>query len=44
MPSGVTLRVSPGWGLTDTSHRFLLRWGLTYEISGFGRKVRSWFR
>jgi hypothetical protein len=44
MPSGVTLRLSPGWGLTDTSHRFLLRWGMTYEISGFGHKVRSWFR
>lgn len=44
MPSGVTLRVSPSWGLTDTSHRFLLRWGLTYEISGFGRKVRKLFR
>jgi len=44
MPSGITLRLSPGWGLTDTSHRFLLRWGLTYEFSGFGHKVRSWFR
>jgi hypothetical protein len=44
MPSGVTLGVSPGWGLTDTSHRFLLRWGLRYEISGFAHKVRSWFR
>jgi hypothetical protein len=44
MPSGVTLRVSPGWGLTDTSHRFLLRWGLTYEISDLPHKVRSWFR
>jgi hypothetical protein len=44
MPRGVTLRLSPGWGLTDTSHRFLLRWGLTYEFSGFGNKVRSWFR
>ncbi|MGH9711992.1 MAG: hypothetical protein ACRD5M_01670 [Candidatus Acidiferrales bacterium] len=44
MPSGVTLRLSPGWGLTNTSHRFLLRWGLTYEISGFGHKVRKLFR
>jgi hypothetical protein len=44
MPSGVTLRLSPGWGLTDTSHRFLVRLGLSYEISGWGHKVRSWFR
>jgi len=44
MPSGLTLRVSPGWGLTDPSHRFVLRWGLKYEFSGLGRKVRSWFR
>jgi hypothetical protein len=43
-PHGVTLRVSPSWGLTDTSHRFLLRGGLSYEISGWGHKVRSWFR
>jgi hypothetical protein len=44
MPSGVTLRLSPGWGLTDTSHRFLVRLGLSYEISGWGHKVGSWFR
>lgn len=44
MPSGVTLRLAPGWGLTDTSHRFLLRWGLTYEFPGFGHKLRSLFR
>ena len=36
--------ISPGFGLNDNSHRLLLRWGLTYEISGFGRKVRSLFR
>jgi hypothetical protein len=44
MPSGLRLRVSPGWGLTDASHRFLLRWGLTYEFSGFGNKLRKMFR
>ena len=43
MPSGVTLSVSPGFGLTDVSHRFLLRWGMSYEIGGFGRKLRSLF-
>jgi len=44
MPSGLRLRVSPGWGLTDASHRFLLRWGMTYEFSGFGNKLRKMFR
>jgi hypothetical protein len=44
MPSGVTLRVSPGWGLTSESHRFVLRWGLKYEISGFGQKMRKLLR
>ena len=44
MPSGVTLSVSPGFGLTSASHGLLLRWGLTYEFGGFGRKVRNLFR
>lgn len=44
MPTGVTLRISPGFGLNDNSHRFLLRWGMSYEVSGFGRKLRSWLR
>ncbi len=44
LPSGTTFRLSPGWGLTDTSHRFLLRWGVSYELAGFGRQVRRWFR
>ena len=44
LPNGVTLSVSPGFGLNDNSHRFLLRWGMSYEISGFSRKVKSLFR
>ncbi len=44
LPSGVSFRISPGFGLNDNSHKFLLRWGLTYEIDGFGRKVRRWLR
>jgi hypothetical protein len=44
LPNGVTLSLSPGFGLNDNSHRFLLRWGLSYEIGGFGRKVRNLFR
>ena len=44
LPSGWTLRVSPGFGLNDNSHSFLLRWGLSREISGFGSVVASLFR
>ena len=44
LPSGVTLSLSPGFGLNNNSHRFLLRWGMSYEIGGFGRKLRSLFR
>jgi len=43
MPSGVTLRLSPGWGLNDQSHRFLFRWGISYEVAQFGRQVRRLF-
>ena len=44
MPSGMTLSVSPGFGLTDTSHRFLMRFALSYEVQQFGRQVKSMFR
>jgi hypothetical protein len=44
LPSGVSFRISPGFGLTAQSHPFLLRWGISYEIDGFGRKVRNLFR
>jgi hypothetical protein len=44
LPNGVSFRASPGFGLNSNSHTFLLRWGMSYEIEGFGRKVRSWFR
>jgi len=43
LPNGVTLKVEPAWGLTADSHRALLRFGMSYEISGFGRKVRNLF-
>lgn len=38
------LRVSPSFGLNDQSHRVLTRFSLTYEIEGFGSKVRKLFR
>jgi hypothetical protein len=43
LPSGWTFRLSPGFGLNNDSHRLLLRWGISYEISGFGERVRSLF-
>ncbi|MEO5762293.1 MAG: hypothetical protein ABIR28_08275 [Vicinamibacteria bacterium] len=36
LPSGLSLRLSPGFGLTGTSHRFLLRLGASYEFSRLG--------
>lgn len=42
-PSGWTLRISAGFGLNDNSHRFLLRWGVSREISGFGAMVGKLF-
>jgi hypothetical protein len=44
LPSGTTLRVSPGFGLTDQSHSTLIRFGVSHEFSGFGHEVRKLFR
>jgi hypothetical protein len=43
LPSGWTIRASPGFGLNDNSHRLLVRWGLSREFSGFGEVVRGLF-
>lgn len=43
LPSGWTLRLSPGFGLNNDSHQLLLRWGLSREIAGFGEVVRRLF-
>lgn len=43
LPSGWTLRLSPGLGLNDNSHRLLLRWGLSSEFSGFGEVISRFF-
>ena len=43
LPSEWTLRLSAGFGLNDNSHRFLLRWGLSREITGFGSIIRRLF-
>jgi hypothetical protein len=43
LPSGVALRVSPTFGLNGKSHRFLLRFGVSYEMPGLGRRLRRIF-
>ncbi len=43
LPSDWTLRLSAGFGLNDDSHRFLLRWGVSREIPGFGSMVSRLF-
>lgn len=43
LPSGWTIRFSPGFGLNENSHHLLLRWGLAREFSGFGELLRGWF-
>jgi len=44
LPNGVTLHASPAWGVTRESHRFLMRFGVSHEISGFGQKLGRMFR
>jgi hypothetical protein len=44
LPTGMTLRLSPTFGLNGKSHRFLLRFGVSYEIPGFGRRLGQMFR
>ena len=39
-----TVKISPTFGLTDASYRAMFRFGITYEFSGFGRKVANIFR
>lgn len=43
LPAGWAVRVSPGFGLNDNSHKFLLRFGVSREFSGFGEMVRHVF-
>ena len=43
LPSGWTLRISPGFGLNDNSHRLLMRWGVSREIAGFASMVSRFF-
>jgi hypothetical protein len=44
LPSGWTFKLEPTFGLNGLSHQFLLRWGASYEISGFARTLGSVFK
>ena len=41
--SGAEFRISPGFGLTGASARFLFRFGITYEFAQVGRAIRQRF-
>ncbi|MBZ5590828.1 MAG: hypothetical protein LAP39_01225 [Acidobacteriia bacterium] len=43
LANGAMFGVSPGFGLTGTSARFLLRFGVSYEIAQCGRATRRLF-
>jgi len=38
---GITVKLSPGFGITGQSVPFLLRFGVSYEIAQFGRLLRA---
>jgi len=38
LPRGVNVTLSPGFGLNQNSHTLILRWGVSYEFSGIGRR------
>lgn len=44
LPNGTNLRISPGFGLTSSSHGMLFRFGISREFSGFGHQVGKLFR
>ena len=41
LSNGLAFKVSPGFGLTSTRMPFLLRFGVSYEISQFARRLRG---
>lgn len=42
--NGTSFTVSPTFGITETSVRFLLRFAVSYELDQFGRAARHLFR
>jgi hypothetical protein len=43
LPSGWTMRLSPGFGLNENSHPLLLRWGVSCEFNNFGDAIARLF-
>lgn len=41
LPNGTTFRVSPGFGVTEGSSRYLLRFGVSYEIARLGHRKEA---
>ena len=41
VPHRVTFKLSPGFGLNDDSHLFLLRFGVSYEVEDIASKLRE---
>jgi hypothetical protein len=44
LPSETTLRISPGWGLTNDSLGTIIRFGVSQEVDNFGRWLGKAFR
>jgi hypothetical protein len=44
LPNGTTFRISTGFGLSETSHGTLLRFGVSHEIPRFDRQFKRWLR
>ncbi len=44
LANGASFRISPSFGLSNNSHPLLLRFGVSYEFSNFGKGVRQWLR
>ena len=44
LANGTTFKVSPGFGVTENSAGYLLRFGVFYEIPQFGRAVRRFIQ
>ena len=43
LANGTTFKVSPGFGVTQNSTGYLLRFGVFYEVAQFGRAARNLF-
>jgi hypothetical protein len=43
LPSDWSVHLSAGFGVNDTSRRFILRWGVSRDIDGFGAAIRRLF-